>query len=165
MTLKPVPKDSPKGESSPMYTISGLADEFGITPRTIRYYEEVGLLTSHRSTPTSHRLYDSRDRGRLKLILRGKRFGYSLAELAEILHLYDVDPTQKKQIKRTLEMGIKHLEEINEKIEELEELREEMIEFALSFLEIISEEKGDESDEMKAFIAGARAVVESMHGK
>lgn len=150
-----------KYEETRTYTISELAGEFGITPRTIRYYEEVGLLTPHRSTPTSHRYYDARDRGRLKLILRGKRFGYSLAELSDILHLYDVDPTQKKQIRRTLEYGISHIREIDERIEELEELRKEMLEFALSFMDILAEGKDGESDETREFISGARAVVES----
>ena len=151
-----------KAESTTMYTISSLANEFGVTPRTIRYYEEVGLLSPHRNTPTSHRLYDARDRGRLKLILRGKRFGYSLAELSDILHLYDVDHTQKEQIKRTLEYGIRHIEEINERIEDLEELREEMLEFAMSFLEILAAGEDEEPDEMNEFISGARVIIESM---
>lgn len=155
----------PEPGSNPMYTISELANEFGITPRTIRYYEEVGLLSPYRNTPTSHRLYDARDRGRLKLILRGKRFGYSLAELSDILNLYEADPSQKKQIKRTLEYGMKHIEEINERIEELLELREEMLEFALSFLEIMAEGEDSESEGMREFIAGARAVVESMRAE
>ncbi len=123
-----------KNGSRGMTTISELAAEFGITPRAIRYYEEVGLLKPHRNTPTSQRLYDDRDRARLKLILRGKRFGYSLSELVDILQLYEVDPTQKKQIIRTLEYGLQHIREIDERIEELREIRREMLEFASSFL-------------------------------
>jgi len=138
-------------------TISELAGEFGITPRTIRYYEEVGLLSPHRNTPTSQRLYDERDRARLKLILRGKRFGYSLAELGDILELYDVDPTQRQQIMRTLEYGLQHIREIDERIEELREIREEMLEFGTSFLEIL-EEQGEDGE----FIARAREIVEMM---
>ena len=140
-------------------TISELAGEFGITPRTIRYYEEVGLLSPHRDTPTSRRLYDERDRARLKLILRGKRFGYSLAELGDILELYDVDPTQRQQIMRTLEYGLQHIREIDERIEELREIREEMLEFGASFLGIL-EEQGEERE----FIARAREIVEMMEG-
>ncbi len=137
--------------------ISELAQEFGITPRTIRYYEEVGLLSPHRETPTSQRLYDERDRARLKLILRGKRFGYSLAELKDILELYEVDPTQRQQIMRTLEYGLRHIREIDERIEELREIRGEMLEFAASFLRIL-EEQGEDGE----FIKRAREMVEMM---
>lgn len=138
-------------------TISELAAEFGVTPRTIRYYEEVGLLSPHRDTPTSQRLYDERDRARLKLILRGKRFGYSLSEIADVLELYEVDPTQRQQIMRTLEYGVRHIREIDERIEELREIRGEMLEFASSFLELL-ERQGEEED----FIARARGLVEVM---
>jgi len=146
------------------YKISELAREFGVTPRTIRYYEEIGLLSSQRNSPTSHRLYDARERNRLMLILRGKRFGYSLSEMGEILNLYDVDPTQVKQIVRVLEYGIKHLQEIDEKIEELEKLREEMLGLAISFFQLLASQEEDYYDEeTRGFIAAAREIVESMH--
>jgi DNA-binding transcriptional MerR regulator len=138
-------------------TISELAAEFGITARAIRYYEEVGLLSPHRNTPTSQRLYDERDRARLKLILRGKRFGYSLAELVDILELYEVDPTQKQQIIRTLEYGLQHVREIDERIEELQEIRKEMLEFASSFLEILEEQEVEAK-----YLSLARDVVRKM---
>ena len=154
-----IPANNGEEESPRKMTISELAAEFGITPRAIRYYEEVGLLSPHRNTPTSQRLYDERDRARLKLILRGKRFGYSLAELVDILELYEVDPTQRQQIMRTLEYGVEHIREIDERIEELEEIRGEMLEFATSFLGIL-EEQGEE----KEFIAKAREMVEMMEG-
>ncbi|MBC7231295.1 MAG: MerR family DNA-binding transcriptional regulator [Actinobacteria bacterium] len=144
-------------KARPKTTISELAGEFGITPRTIRYYEEVGLLSPHRDTPTSQRLYDDRDRARLKLILRGKRFGYSLAEIKDILELYDVDPTQRKQIMRTLEYGLRHIRELDERIEELREIRGEMLEFAAGFLRIL-EERGEDGE----FVSRAREIVEAM---
>jgi len=155
-----MPANDGKESSGGKTTISELAGEFGITPRTIRYYEEVGLLSPHRNTPTSQRLYDERDRARLKLILRGKRFGYSLSELGDILELYDVDPTQRQQIMRTLEYGLQHIREIDERIEEMREIREEMLEFGTSFLEIL-EEQGEDGE----FIARAREIVEMMEGK
>ncbi len=151
--------DGEEGSRGKM-TISELAAEFGITPRAIRYYEEVGLLSPHRNTPTSQRLYDEQDRARLKLILRGKRFGYSLAELVDILELYEVDPTQRQQIMRTLEYGVQHIREIDERIEELEEIRKEMLEFAASFLGIL-EEQGEDKD----FITRARELVGMMERK
>jgi DNA-binding transcriptional MerR regulator len=148
------------GKSGARKTISELAAEFGITPRAIRYYEEVGLLSPHRDTPTSQRLYDERDRARLKLILRGKRFGYSLTELVDILELYEVDPTQGRQIMRTLEYGLEHIREIDERIEELQEIRKEMLEFASGFLAIL-ERRGEDGE----FVARAREIVEMMEEK
>ncbi len=139
-------------------TISELAREFGIAPSAIRYYEEVGLLSPHRDSPRSQRLYDDRDRARLKLILRGKRFGYSLSELADILALYDVDPTQEKQIVRTLEYGFQHIREIDERIEELLEIRGEMLEFAEAFLAMLERKEGKEG-ERREFVEAARKVI------
>ncbi len=145
-------------------TISELAGEFGITPRTIRYYEELGLLSPHRNTPTSQRLYDDRDRARLKLILRGKRFGYSLSELADVLELYDVDPTQGKQIMRTLEYGFQHIREIDERIGELLEIRAEMLEFAAAFVKILKREES-EHEGAKDFTAFAGEVIRELEDR
>jgi len=139
-----------------------LASEFGVTPRTIRYYEEKGLLTPYRETPTSQRLYDERDRARLKLILRGKRFGFSLDELSDILELYDVDPSQSKQIKRTLEYGIQHIQEIDERVDELLEIRAEMLEFAKEFLEILKENPAEQGKDGKEFISIAQDIIEKL---
>jgi DNA-binding transcriptional MerR regulator len=149
-------------EQPAAFTISELADEFGITPRAIRYYEECGLLSPERKTPTSQRLYNGRDRARLKLILRGKRFGYSLSELGDILKLYDADHTQGKQIMRTLEYGLSHIREIDERMEELQEIREEMLEFARSFLEILKTADGAGAPEMKEYISGAAEIIRRM---
>jgi DNA-binding transcriptional MerR regulator len=154
-----------KGKTRKRMTISELAAEFGITPRAIRYYEELGLISPYRETPTSQRLYDERARTRLKLILRGKRFGFSLAETREILELYDVDPTQRRQICRTLEYGLNHIQEIEEMIQELCEIRQEMMEFAWHFLEIL--EQGDDSQDpdMKGFIQDYRKSLMSLEKK
>ncbi len=69
------------------YTISDLAKEFGVTTRTLRFYEEKGLLKPHREG--QHRIYSSGDHGRLQLILRGKRAGLSLEESRDIINMYD----------------------------------------------------------------------------
>jgi DNA-binding transcriptional MerR regulator len=152
-------EQAPVTEPQASTTISQLADEFGITPRAIRYYEECGLLSPLRKTPSSQRLYDDRDRARLKLILRGKRFGYSLTEIGDVIKLYDADPTQGKQIMRTLEYGFDHIREIDERIEELREIREEMLEFARSFLEILKSADGGGTKEMKQYIAAAGEII------
>lgn len=73
--------------SQTTWSISELAQEFGITPRAIRFYEDAGLITPQREG--QRRVYANRDRIRLKLIMRGKRLGFSLTEISEIINLYD----------------------------------------------------------------------------
>lgn len=126
-----------------LYSISELAHEFGISTRTIRYYEEVGLISSQREKDTQPRSYTSRDRTRLKLALRGKRFGFSLAEIKEMLDLYDVDPTEKEQLRRAIELGDKRIAEIDELIRELQQTKQEMLEFRERFMEILMEKGGN----------------------
>lgn len=122
-----------------MFTISELASEFGISTRTIRYYEEVGLLSPTRNGESTQRLYTRKDRGRLKLILRGKRFGFSLQEIKEMLDLYSVDPSQKEQLRRSIQYGDRRIAEIDEMIHELNLLKEEMLEFRKKFIDIVNE--------------------------
>jgi len=95
---------------SDMLTITELARETGITARAIRFYESKGLLTPRRAGTT--RIYTHRERGRLQLILRGKRLGFSLTDIGEYLDLYDADPTQHDQI-------LLLLDKVNNRIEEL----------------------------------------------
>jgi DNA-binding transcriptional MerR regulator len=78
------------------YTISELARDFGITTRTIRYYEDQGLLNPGRDR--LNRVFSSRDRVRLKLALRGKRLGFSLSEIRELFELYDVSRDEQRQL-------------------------------------------------------------------
>ena len=77
------------------YTITELSSEFGVTLRTIRFYEEQGMLSPARQGRS--RVYAARDRVRLKLILRGKRLGLSLSEIAEIIDLYEVARDESSQ--------------------------------------------------------------------
>ena len=79
------------------YGIAELAREFGITPRAIRFYEDKGLLSPARDG--QRRIYGSRDHVRLRLIMRGKRLGFSLDEIREMIDLYDLDPTEVSQLK------------------------------------------------------------------
>lgn len=84
-------------DSAPVYTIGGLAREFDITTRTIRYYEDQGLLAPIREG--RRRLYRRRDRARLKLILRGKRLGFTLGEIRETFVLYDQAHGEFRQLR------------------------------------------------------------------
>ncbi|MAQ55626.1 MAG: MerR family transcriptional regulator [Rhodospirillales bacterium] len=81
----------------PSYSISELSNEFGVTNRTIRYYESIGILIPKRNG--QKRIYSSSDRVTLELILRGKRLGFSLSESKEIIDLYSASQGEERQLK------------------------------------------------------------------
>jgi DNA-binding transcriptional MerR regulator len=83
------------------WTIAELADEFGVTLRTLRHYEELGLLSPERRGTT--RVYHQRDRIRVELILRGKRLGFSLDEIGTIVNMYDQPPGEVGQLRYLIE--------------------------------------------------------------
>jgi DNA-binding transcriptional MerR regulator len=85
----------------PTYSIGALAREFDVTPRAIRFYEDEGLIAPERSG--GRRVYGKREYVRLKLILRGKRLGFSLAEVREMLELYDSAPDERPQLQKFLD--------------------------------------------------------------
>ncbi len=118
--------------SNDLLSVTELADELGITPRAIRFYETKGLIMPKRAGTT--RVYTHRDKARMQLILRGKRLGFTLADIKEYLDIYDIDPSQTQQIKLLLdkvERRIDELEQQREDLEttltELEEMRQECI--------------------------------------
>lgn len=123
---------APLGDNSEMYSITELAQELGVTPRTLRFYEDKGLLKPQRVGGT--RIYVQRDRARLILILRGKRLGFSLREIGQYLDFYDADPTQRAQLGHLLELvqdRIKQLEQQKDPIEETWAELKEIEELAL----------------------------------
>jgi DNA-binding transcriptional MerR regulator len=83
------------------WRISDLAEEYGVTLRTLRHYEELGLLFPERVGTA--RVYHQRDRIRLELILRGKRLGFSLGEIAVIVNMYDQPPGEAGQLEYLLD--------------------------------------------------------------
>jgi DNA-binding transcriptional MerR regulator len=95
----PTSSAQPRRES---FTITDLADEFALTTRAIRFYEDQGLLSPERRG--TRRIYSQRERVRLKLVLRGKRLGMSLADIAGILDLYDADHNERPQLVKFLEV-------------------------------------------------------------
>ena len=109
------------------YSISDLVGEFGVTARTIRFYEEKGLLTPSRNG--QDRVYGRSDHVRLKLIMRGKRLGFSLADIEEMMALYDRDDAQAEQLRVTLRKSEDRLDalkqqrrDIDETVDELEQI-------------------------------------------
>lgn len=112
-------------QASRAWTIAELAQELEISTRTIRFYEEKGLISPER-TAGNRRIYSKRDRARLKLILRGKRFGYSLEEIGEMIGMAAVSLDEAEQIKRSLAYGDKKLGEIRQRLDELKMLAEDI---------------------------------------
>ncbi len=99
-------------------TISEMCAEFEVTPRTLRFYEYKELLQPKREG--QKRLFTKRDKGRLKLILQGKRFGFSLDEIRELLDLYYVGDQQTTQLARTYERAQIRLQAMQEQRQELD---------------------------------------------
>ncbi len=104
-------------EKPRQFTIKELSSEFDVTPRTLRYYEDQGLLSPERNG--QHRIYSIADRVRLAWILRGRRVGFSLAEVGEMLDLYDLGDGRETQRSVTLQR-------CNERIKALEAQREDI---------------------------------------
>ncbi len=116
------------------FTISELAAEFGLTPRTIRFYEDEGLVSPGRSG--MNRVYSRRDRARLELICRGKRLGFSLADVKEFLDLYNRDQRQIEQMKYAAGLARQRIEalevqqeDVKQTLIDLRGIEKEMVEY------------------------------------
>jgi DNA-binding transcriptional MerR regulator len=107
------------------YSISELAKEFDITTRSIRFYEDQGLLTPLRQGQT--RIYNKRDRVRLKLILRGKRLGFSLAETGQLFELYDADKSSVTQLTIMLKLIEQKKSELHQQMDDIKVVLMELV--------------------------------------
>jgi len=101
-----------------LFGIADLAAEFGVTARAIRFYEDEGLIKPRRQGLT--RLYSAGDRTRLGWILRGKRLGFSLAEIKELLDLYQVDRTGVSQLRELQRRSRLHIEDLQRRRSDLD---------------------------------------------
>jgi len=124
--------------SQDRFSISQLARALDISTRSIRFYEEKGLISPQR-TKGNQRVYSKRDRARLKLILRGKRFGYNLTEIAEMIGLTNVNLDETEQIRKSLLYGEKKLIEINDRIRELQKLAQDLTEIKTKLIRRLQE--------------------------
>jgi len=124
---------------SKTYSITQLSEEFSVTPRAIRFYEDKGLLHPRRDGQT--RIYSQRDWVRLLLILRGKRVGFSLAELRDILDLYDLGDGQTEQIRRTLLIARNKMASLERQRQDIDQTMVELTN-ASTFLEGLLKERG-----------------------
>lgn len=125
------PDTADNGPANQTFSIGELSREFGITLRSIRFYEDQGLLTPTRVGTT--RIFSRRDRGRLSLICRGKRLGFSLKTIKTFLDLYQLDGCQAEQMRFLLDKAkerIKVLEQqridLEQTVKELREIETDM---------------------------------------
>ncbi|CAM4165867.1 MULTISPECIES: MerR family transcriptional regulator [Pseudoalteromonas] len=107
------------------YSISELAKEFDITTRSIRFYEDQGLLSPERHGQT--RVYSKRDRVRLKLILRGKRLGFTLAETGRLFELYDADKSSAKQLSTMLQLIEEKKADLSQQMDDIKVVLMELV--------------------------------------
>ncbi|CUX82339.1 MAG: putative transcriptional regulator [Roseibaca calidilacus] len=98
-------------------TIRQMCADFDVTPRTLRFYEAKELLFPQRDG--QHRLFTRRDQARLKLILRGKRFGFSLEQIRQLLEMYDRDDSELKQLRKTYDIAQERLADMERQRAEL----------------------------------------------
>jgi len=108
----------PRGKDARAYTITELAQEFDVTPRAIRFYEDVGLLQPERAG--RNRVYSLRDRTRLKLTLRGKRLGLSLSEIKQLVEMYDSPSDTAPQLTAFLQVLADHRTQLEQQREDIE---------------------------------------------
>ncbi len=126
------------------FTIGDLAREFGVTLRALRFYEDKGLLSPRRQG--LNRLYSRRDRARLKLILLGKRLGFSLIEIREVLDLYDTRGGKMKQLRVALAKFDTQLELLKQQKQDIERAIEELTQVRDETTALLRARESDEKD-------------------
>lgn len=120
------------------FTITELAREFGLTARAIRHYEDQGLLSPRREG--QQRVYSKRDRTRLRLTLRGKRLGFSLAEIKELINMYDTAP-ESSQLERLLAGLAQRRAALEQQREDIDAVLAEIDAYERQCLDILAAEK------------------------
>ena len=110
--------------SAQTWTISELSREFEVTPRTIRFYEDQGILSPDRAG--RQRVYDARDRTRLKLALRGKRLGLQLSQIRDLIDMYDSPRDTMPQLRHYLEVLASHRATLERQRQDIDETLNEI---------------------------------------
>ncbi len=142
---------SPAGEHR--YRIGDLCQEFDVTARTVRHYESCGILRPERRG--QQRVFDEGDRVRLRLALRGRRLGFSLAEVREMLDLYDQEGGEVAQLERTLAYGRQRIADLEERRREVEEALAELAAWQHLLTRRLQEARGSEAEGQDRAAKGA----------
>ena len=133
------------------YHIGELANLLDLSPRTIRYYEEIGLLNSIKRIEGGKRVYTDKDFQRLKFIQRLKHLGLTLSEMNELEDIYQIHRTNRKVLPRLLELLDNHAGKIDERIHNLNRLKEDILNYQEKIRQKLNVEddlqKGEEIDE------------------
>ncbi len=143
VTFDPTADRPPVDKQAVTFSISDLAREFGITPRTIRFYEDRGLLSPRREGRT--RVFTRRDRTRLKLALRGKRLGFSLAEIGYLIGMYDTARDKNTQLTEFLNGLSQRKAALMQQREDIEAVLQEVSDFELQCQELLSAQEAREA--------------------
>ena len=122
------------------YSIGEMCDAFDVTPRALRFYEDEKLISPERRGTA--RLYTDRDRGRLTWILRGKRVGFSLADIRELLDLYDVGDHQRTQMATTLERCRERISALQRQKQDIDATIEELDSFCVDLNNRLQQQEG-----------------------
>ena len=147
-------------KKSRRYTISELAREFDVTPRALRFYEDKDLL--HPDRDGMNRVYSVRDRARLKLIVSGKRVGFSLNDIREMLDLYDLGDNQRAQLRASHTKHLEQIKKLEKQRQDIDDAIEEL-ERGITWMEERLAQFGDEDDSSgsaRAYDAVARAKLD-----
>lgn len=140
-------------KSDQTFSITELSQEFKVTARAIRFYEDKGLLQPSRQGMT--RIYSRRDRARLILILRGKRLGFSLAEIREMLNLYDLGDGQTEQLRVTLKRSQDRLRALEAQRRDVEAAIDELHRSVRILEEYLGlKDRGDKVPDIDDFVKG-----------
>ena len=145
------------------YTISQLSRELDVTPRALRFYEDKGLLSPSRNG--LNRVYSVRDRARLKLVLSGRKVGFSLNDLREMLDLYDLGDNQRAQLRAAYKKHRQQIEVLNQQRHEIDEALDALhkgVAWLETKLDTI-EPEASVSENMRAYDEMARARLEADH--
>lgn len=135
-------------EDNERYTITQLAQLFKVTPRAIRFYEDQGLISPERQG--QNRIYSRRDKARLAWILRGKNVGFSLAQIGEMIDLYDAGDGRVTQRRVTLDMCRQRIAALQEQRADLDATIEELEQFCRVLESRLSETDGDNQGQSDA---------------